>query len=402
MWDNCCDYDTIREIRVKTTAYIGVGAIDKIDGILGNLKNEGVTSVLCVCGGHAYRASGAWDKAEAAAQRQGIVLALYNRVMPNPTTDTINDAAALGRAVNAGAVLAIGGGSPLDCGKGAAVLLANPGKSAEDLFCFRFTPQKALPLVAVNLTHGTGSEVNRFAVVTVAGRNHRSIVGHDCSYPRYAIDDPALMTGLSAEQSRYVSIDALCRVVEAATTTVAGPLAVTLARETVGLVHRWLPTVLAEPHNLKARYGLCLAALQAGVVFDNSLLHMAHALEHPLSRFKKIPHGLALAMLLPAVIAECYAARPDVLAHVLEPLAPGLKGEPEEATAAAKAVENWLFSLGVKQKLLDLGVQESDVEDFCNFIEQTPSLGLLLSVAPVMSSRQRLARIYTNSLRPMP
>ena len=202
MWDNCCDYDTVREIRVKTTAYIGVGAIDKIDGILGNLKNEGVTSVLCVCGGHAYRASGAWDKAEAAALRQGIVLALYNRVMPNPTTDTINDAAALGRAVNAGAVLAIGGGSPLDCGKGAAVLLANPGKSAEDLFCFRFTPQKALPLVAVNLTHGTGSEVNRFAVVTVAGRNHRSIVGHDCSYPRYAIDDPALMTGLSAEQSR--------------------------------------------------------------------------------------------------------------------------------------------------------------------------------------------------------
>ena len=73
MWDNCCDYDTVREIRVKTTAYIGVGAIDKIDGILGNLKNEGVTSVLCVCGGHAYRASGAWDKAEAAALRQGVL-----------------------------------------------------------------------------------------------------------------------------------------------------------------------------------------------------------------------------------------------------------------------------------------------------------------------------------------
>lgn len=402
MWDNCCDYDTVREIRVKTTAYIGVGAIDKIDGILRNLKTEGVSSVLCVCGGHAYRASGAWDKAEAAALRQGIVLALYNRVMPNPTTEIINDAAALGRAVNAGAVLAIGGGSALDCGKGAAVLLANPGKSAEDLFCFRFTPQKALPLVAVNLTHGTGSEVNRFAVVTVAGRNHRSIVGHDCSYPRYAIDDPALMTGLSAEQSRYVSIDAVCRVVEAATTTMAGPLAVTLARETVGLAHTWLPTVLSEPQNLKARYGLCLAALQAGVVFDNSHLHMAHALEHPLSHFKKIPHGLALSMLLPAVIGECYAARPDVLAHVLQPLAPGLKGEPEEAATAAKAVENWLFSLGVKQKLLDLGVQESDVEEFCNFIEQTPSLGLLLSVAPVMSSRQRVARIYTNSLRPMP
>ncbi|MFT4301155.1 MAG: iron-containing alcohol dehydrogenase [Desulfovibrio sp.] len=402
MWDNCYNYDTVREIRVKTTAYVGVGAIDRIGYILGNLKNEGVSSVLCVCGGHAYRASGAWDKAEAAAQKQGIVLALYNRVTPNPTTDIVNDAAALGRAVNAGAVLAIGGGSPLDCGKGAAILLANPGKSAEDLFCFRFTPQKALPLIAVNLTHGTGSEVNRFAVVTVAGRNHRSIVGHDCSYPRYAIDDPALMTGLSAEQSRYVSIDALCRVVEASTTTLANPLVVTLASETVRLVHTWLPIVLAEPENLKARYGLCMAALQAGVAFDNSLLHMAHALEQPLSRFRDVPHGLALAMLLPAVIGECYAARPDVLAHVLEPLAPGLKGEPDEAATAAKAVEDWLFSLGINQKLLDFGVQESDVEEFCNFVEQTPSLGLLLSVAPVRSSRQRVARIYTNSLRPMP
>ncbi|MDD4700691.1 MAG: iron-containing alcohol dehydrogenase [Desulfovibrio sp.] len=402
MWDNCYNYDTVCEIRAKTTAYVGVGAIDKIGSLLGSLKNEGVSSVLCVCGGHAYRASGAWDKAEAAALKQGIVLALYNRVTPNPTTDIVNDAAALGRAVNAGAVLAIGGGSPLDCGKGAAILLANPGKSAEDLFCFRFTPQKALPLVAVTLTHGTGSEVNRFAMVTVAGRNHRSIVGHDCSYPRYAIDDPALMTGLSAEQSRYVSIDALCRVVEASTTTVANSLVVTLARETVRLVHTWLPIVLAEPQNLKARYGLCMAALQAGVAFDNSLLHMAHALEQPLSRFRDVPHGLALAMLLPAVIDECYAARPDVLAHVLEPLAPGLKGQPDEATVAAKAVEDWLFSLGVNQKLLDLGVQESDVEEFCNFVEQTPSLGLLLSVAPVRSTRQRVARIYINSMRPMP
>ena len=71
--------------------------------------------------------------------RHGIVLALYNRVTPSPTTDTVDDATALGRAINAGAVLAIGGGSPLDCGKSAAILLANPGKSAEDLFCFRFT-----------------------------------------------------------------------------------------------------------------------------------------------------------------------------------------------------------------------------------------------------------------------
>ena len=401
MWDDCCDYNMVHEVRLKSVAYLGVGAIDKIDAILGNLKNEGITAVLCVCGGHAYRVSGAWDKAEAAALRHGIVLALYNRVTPSPNTDTVDDATALWRAINAGAVLAIGGGSPLDCGKSAAILLANPGKSGEDLYCFRFTPEKALPIIAINLTHGTGSEVNRFAVATVTRLNYKPAIAYDCIYPCFAIDDPALMTGLSAEQSRYVSINAFCRVVEAATATVANPLAITLARETVCLVHRWLPVALAEPENLKARYGLCLAALQAGMAFDNSHLHMAHALEQPLGRFRSLPHGMRLAILLPAVVGECYAARPQVLAHVLGPVAPGLRGIAEEAAEAAQAVEKWIFSLGITQKLLDLGVQEFEVEEFCNFVEQTPSLGLLLSVAPVSVSRQVVARIYTNSLRPM-
>ena len=102
----------------------------------------------------------------------------------------------MGRAVNAGAVLAIGGGSPIDCGKSAAILLANPGKTGDDLYCYRFTPQTALPVIAVNLTHGTGSEVNRFAVATVTKLNYKPAIAYDCIYPRYAIDDPALMSDL--------------------------------------------------------------------------------------------------------------------------------------------------------------------------------------------------------------
>ena len=402
MWDEGCDYNTVREIRVKTTAYLGVGAIDKIDDILGRFRAEGVRALLCVSGGHAYKATGAWDKVEAAAARHRIRLALYNKVTPNPTTESVDEAAALGRAVNAEAVLAIGGGSPIDCGKSAAILLANPGKTGEDLYCFRFTPTTALPVIAINLTHGTGSEVNRFAVATVTRLNYKPAIAYDCIYPRYAIDDPALMTGLSADQTRYVSIDAVNHVIEAATTTVSNPFAVMLARETVRLVHAWLPKAVADPKNLKARYELAFAAMQAGVAFDNGLLHFTHALEHPLSAVQpNLTHGLGLAVLLPAVIEECYPARPGVLAHILEPLAPGLKGTPDEARKAAKAGEEWLFSLGVTRKLTDLGISEADVDKFCDLVEQTPSLGLLLSVAPVKGSRERVARIYRNSLRPM-
>lgn len=402
MWNESYDYDVVREIRVKTTAYIGVGAINKIDDILAQMKHEGVSSILCVSGGRSYKSTGAWDKVEAAAQKHGITLALYNRVTPNPTTDSVDEAAALGRTINAGAVICIGGGSPIDCGKSAAILLANPDKTGEDLYCFRFTPEKALPIIAINLTHGTGSEVNRFAVATVTRLNYKPAIAYDCLYPRFAIDDPALMTGLSEDQTRYVSIDAVNHVVEAATTTVSNPFAVNLAKETISLVHNWLPVALKNPADLKARYGLSFAALQAGVAFDNGLLHFTHALEHPLSAVSPdLSHGLGLSVLLPAVIKECYPARAAVLAHILEPIVPGLAGVPEEADKVAKAVEQWLFGLGVTQKLQDLGVKESDVDTFCDLVEQTPSLSLLLSVAPVEGTRETVARIYINSLRPM-
>lgn len=107
MWDEGCDYATVNEIRVKTTAYLGVGAIEKIDAVLGQLKSEGVNSLLCVTGGRSYKLTGAWEKVEAAAARHRIRLALYNKVTPNPTTESVDEAAALGREADAGAVLAI-------------------------------------------------------------------------------------------------------------------------------------------------------------------------------------------------------------------------------------------------------------------------------------------------------
>ena len=281
-------------------------------------------------------------------------------------------------------------------------MLANPGKTGEDLYCYKFTPRTALPIVAINLTHGTGSEVNRFAVATVTHLNYKPAIAYDCIYPRFAIDDPALMSALSPNQTRYVSIDAVNHVVEAATTTCSNPFAVMLAAETIRLVHANLPRILAHPDNLRARYDLAYAAMMAGAAFDNGMLHLTHALEHPLSAVKPtLSHGLGLAMLLPAVIEECYPARPQVLAHILKPIVPGLSGMPDEAPKVARAVEQWLFGLGVTEKLSAVGFGEADVDTLCDLVEKTPSLDLLVSLAPVEGNRERVARIYRNSLAPL-
>ena len=131
-------------------------------------------------------------------------------------------------------------------------------------------------------------------------------------------------------------------------------------------------------------------------------LHYTHALEHPLSAVKpELAHGLGLAILLPAVIKTIYKDRPHVLAEILAPIAPGLKGEPAEADKAAKEVQNWLASVGVSEKLTDEGFTEADVDKLVELVYTTPSLGGLIDIGPSGNGRDVVEEIYRNSLKPL-
>ena len=402
MWEKDININDIREIRTRTSVFFGVGAIKKIEDIAKDLKTKGIDKVIVMSGRNAYKATGAWDYVEKALKNNGISYVNYDQVTPNPTTHHVNEAAKIARDFGAKCVIAIGGGSPTDAGKSVAILLEYPDKNANDIYEFKFTPEKAAPIVSINLTHGTGTETNRFAVVTVPEKNFKPAIAYDCIYPMYAIDDPQLMTKLSPKQTRYVSIDAVNHVVEAATSTVTSPYAVTLAREVIADVAKYLPKANENPDNLEARYFLAYAAMMGGVCFDNGLLHYTHALEHPLSAVKpELAHGLGLAMLLPAVIKVIYKDRANILADILSPIVPGLTGNPDEAEKAAKGVQDWLFSVGVTEKLTDEGFTEGDVEKLVDLVYTTPSLSGLLDITPSGNGRGVVEEIYKNSLRPL-
>ncbi len=402
MWEKDIDINEVKEIRTRTSVFFGVGAIKKIDEIAKTLKDKGIDKVIVMSGRNAYKATGAWDYVEKALKDNGIGYVNYAEVTPNPTTHHVNDAAKLAKEFGAKAVIAIGGGSPTDAGKSVAILLEYPDKTAEEIYEFKFAPEKAAPIVSINLTHGTGTETNRFAVVTNLEKNFKPAIAYDCIYPMFAIDDPQLMTKLSPKQTRYVSIDAVNHVVEAATSKVLSPYCVTLAREVIALVARYLPKALENPEDLEARYFLAYAAMMGGVCFDNGLLHYTHALEHPLSAVKpELSHGLGLAILLPAVIKTIYASKANILADILAPIVPGLNGEAEDAEKAAKGVEKWLQSVGVSEKLLDEGFAESDVEKLVDLVYTTPSLDGLLAIAPTGNGRDIVEKIYRESLKPM-
>lgn len=400
MWENDIDINEIKEIRVKTNVYFGIGAINKIDDILKNLKEKNVEKVIVVSGRNAYKSTGAWDVIKKALEENNVGYVNYDKVTPNPTVDHIDEATQMAKDFGATAVIGIGGGSPIDTAKSVAVLLKYPNHNARDLYTFKFTPQVAAPIVAINLTHGTGSEANRFAVATVPETEFKPALAYDCLYPYASIDDPKLMQGLSPKQTLFVSIDAINHAVEAATSKVASPLAISLAYETIKTVVKYLPKIIKNPSDLEARYFLTYAAMLGGVSFDNGLLHLTHALEHPLSGMKpQLTHGLGLAILLPSVIKYAYSGKPHIFAYILSPIVEGLKGEASEAQNVANAVEKWLFEMGATQKLADEGFSEADIDKIVDLTFNTPSLDLLLSIAPIEATKEVVGSIFRESLQ---
>ena len=400
MWKKDVDINQVVELRLKPNVYFGFGAINKIEDVAKDMKSKGIDKILVVSGRNAYKSSGAWEVIEKALKNNGIAYTNYAEVTPNPTADAVDAAAKQGKEFGAKAVMGIGGGSPIDAAKSVAIMLANEGVTARDIYEFKFIPEKAVPIVAINLTHGTGTETNRFAVVTIPETEYKPAIAYDCIYPSYSIDDPALMMNLSPEQTIYVSIDAVNHSIEAATTKVASPYSISTAKECIELVAKYLPIINKDPQNKEARYFLLYASILGGVSFDNGLLHFTHALEHPLSGVKpKLSHGLGLAMILPAVVKYIYPAKAKTLASLFSTIIPDLKGTPDEAEYAAKKIEEWLFSVGITKKLTDEGFSEADVEKLVNLTFETPSLSGLISIAPVEGTKEVVKAIFTESLK---
>lgn len=394
-------YD-VREIRCKTTLYLGVGAMSKFDAICADLNSRGIKKVMVVASHSAYIKCGAWAFMVPAFDKYQIQYVVFNGVTPNPDNTTVDAAARIAREFGAQAVIGVGGGSPIDAAKSVAILLAYPERNCKELYNYEFTPERALPLVAINTTHGTGTEVDRFAVVSIPELGYKPAIAYDCIYPLYAIDDPALMVNLPLNQTLYVSVDAVNHVTEAATSKVASDYVVMLAKETIRLVAKWLPVAASDLNNVEARYYLLYASALAGICFDNGMLHFTHALEHPLSAVKpELAHGLGLAMLLPSVLETIYPAVPQTLSDIYAPIVPGLKatGSEAEARKLALGVEKWLFDMGLTSKLLDEGYTEADLDRLTRLTSDTPSLGLLLSLAPVEATPEVVRKIYADSLR---
>eukprot|EP00768_Dysnectes_brevis_P005469 gnl/Dysnectes_brevis/395_a437_6499.p1 GENE.gnl/Dysnectes_brevis/395_a437_6499~~gnl/Dysnectes_brevis/395_a437_6499.p1 ORF type:complete len:412 (-),score=162.68 gnl/Dysnectes_brevis/395_a437_6499:90-1325(-) len=389
---------TLKYGTTKQSCYLGVGALNKFGDIL---DAEKPSCIGFVTSRSAYFRCGAWDVIKAAVESRGIEIMIFDKIVTNPTTHSIDEAVAMFKPKydENFMVCSIGGGSPGDAAKSIAILLAHQDKDARALYKFQFTPDSRAKLVMVNITAGTGTECDCFAVASILDESppKKPVIGYASCYPDYSINDPSTLTSTSAFQTRFTAIDALNHVMEASTTTIATPFSITLGQEVCKIVAFYLPKALADPKDLRARYWLHYAAAIAGMSFDESVLHVTHALEHTLSAYvADLTHGLGLALIQPGVLRHIWPATGITLAHVLRPMLGDLTGAPEEAEEAAKRLRKWQESVGVTETMASVGFKKTDVAKLVASTHACPGMDGLLSLSPVKLSDDGMTEIFTS------
>ncbi len=338
----------------ETIVYVGEGAASALLRRLGAHRR-----VLIVTGRGSARRSGALQDATRALGEMGVQWELYDGVRPNPEDRIVDEIAAAAKGGGAEALLAIGGGSTIDSAKLAAAVACSGGSARDYLLGIR-RPTCALPVYAINLTHGTGSEVDRYSVANIREEGRK--LGVESVYPRASADDPAYLRTLPADQTRYTSLDALYHALESSTSRETNPMTLSLAQEAAGIISRRLADAIREPADIGARTDLLYAAAIAGIAIDNSVTHIVHVLEHVVSGLNpEVPHGAGLAMLGPRSMRYTHAAMPEESARVLRALDPGISPSREDAGRAEEAVRRFQGSIGFDESLSDYGFSEGDL-----------------------------------------
>lgn len=275
----------------------------------------------------------------------GIDHAVYDDLRPNPDTGALEAGGRALRQFGDAVVIGLGGGTALDAAKGLSLAAAND-LSARDLDYRNDTARDGLPVIAVPTTAGTGAETNGFGVIDDPEAHRKFYVGHGSVVPRATILDPQLTLGLPPEPTAATGMDALTHALESLASRRANPYAHGLGLEVVWLVSRWLPAAVADGGDLEARSQMLLAAHLAGLAFRTTGLGLCHAIAHALSARLGTAHGVALAVVLPHVLAFNQPSVPEVDAQAAAAMG---------ASSASEAVRRLSSVLGMPQTLGELG-----------------------------------------------
>lgn len=319
----------IATVTMPRLLYIGGGAVGEVTTALAKL---GVHRPLIVTDSFIER-SGILAKVTEHLERAGLAWQVFSDTVPDPTTDVVERGVQLLGAGDYDALIALGGGSPIDTAKAMSVLHANGGKM-RDYKVPSDIPKMGLPVIAIPTTAGTGSEVTRFTVITDSERDEKMLImGLGCC-PAAAIVDYELTLSMPWRLTADTGLDSLTHAIEAYVSRKASPFTDGVARSAMSLIAKHIRTACVDPENRRAREAMMLGATQAGMAFSNASVCLVHGMSRPIGAFFHVPHGLSNAMLLPEITAFSAPAALDRYADCARAMGIAVEGEGSQASVA--------------------------------------------------------------------
>lgn len=305
-----------------------------------------------------------------------VATVVYDGTQPNPTITNVNDGLALLKENECDFVISLGGGSPHDCAKGIALVASNGGKIGD----YEGVDQSAkpmLPLVSINTTAGTASEMTRFCIITDEERHIKMAIVDKHTTPLMSVNDPELMLAKPASLTAATGMDALTHAIEAYVSIAATPITDAVAIKAIELIQAHLRTAVKNGENLEAREQMAYAQFMAGMAFNNASLGYVHAMAHQLGGFYDLPHGVCNAILLPHVQRYNAQVCPERLRDVAKAMGVDVERMSAEqgAAAAIDAIVELAKDVGIPSGIKELGAKLEDIptladnalKDACGF-----------------------------------
>lgn len=365
----------ISQFNVPATLITGAGASREL---VPQLSRMGARCVLFVTDAFMV-SSGAAGGFKRALEESGITVTLFSGVQPDPTDVNVRDGLAHFRSAGCDAVVALGGGSPIDAAKAIAVLANNP----EPLSLYQGyhkVPRGGVPLVVIPTTAGTGSEVTKVAVITDTARDVKMMMLDRNFLPTVALVDYELTLSMPPALTAHVGVDTLTHGIEAYVSRKATALTDPLALQCIALVAQHLETAWREPGNRAAREGMMLAATLGGMAFANSSVALVHGMSRPIGAVFHVPHGLSNAVLLPAVTRFSLAGAPERYATIAKTMR--LCASDASQADAGAALLDGLARLNAKLQVPALGACRGVERDRFDQIVEKMATDALASGSP--------------------
>ncbi len=383
------------EFSLPTKIVFERGSLSKIHEHIDNLGTKAL--ILMTRGGSMIK-YGYYSTLRIELEKAGIKYCPYNDISSNPRSDEVERAVQYAEKNGCDLFIGLGGGSAIDSAKAVAATLASGGRLI-DYLRGRKEFSESYPIVAIPTTHGTGSEVNKYAVITDIERKAKVSVVSKLIYPKIAILDPETTLTLPPTLSAATAFDALSHALESYVSRRTNRLARIFAAEAIKNIVANIRVVVKRGINIQARTKLLWASMMAGLAIDQSRTTLCHAMEHPISaHYENIHHGVGLAAILPAWLKYTLDAALEDFVEIAEIL--GLKVTTMPQKYIAMSVYGFIVKLrndvGLNIRLRNFGITEKDIEKFVNdvFDYMRP----LVFNNPKVPTKEEVKKLYLESL----